>query len=229
MEVGRIVEVAGALSDETRLRILAMLLEKPKAVTELVAGLNVSQPRASAHLAVLREAGLVLFEAEGRQRVYRVREDRVEGLLGALAALSGQVEVGPDLGARAAREALRGSPFREARTCYDHLGGLAGVRLLGGMLEEGWLEEAEEGERVSYHLTPQGGAALEERGVDVEGARRARRLFAFGCTDWTEREPHLGGALGAEILEALEGAGLVRRRAGERSVTLPEPLGGWLR
>lgn len=229
MDVERITGVAGALSDGTRLRLLAMLLEGPKAVSELAAGLGMVQPGVSAHLGVLREARLVVCEAVGRQRVYRVREHRIEGLLGALAALSGEGMSGADLGAQAAREALRESPFREARSCYDHLGGLAGVRLLQGMIERGWLEVREAGGRTVYGLTPVGERALRERNVDVKATRRARRIFALGCADWTELEPHLGGALGAAVFGSLQDAGVARRRRGERTVAVLTPPDHWLR
>lgn len=159
----------------------------------------------------------------------RVRDDHVEGLLGALAALSGEGARGVDPGVRAARGALRGSPFREARSCYDHLGGLVAVRLLGGMLESGWLKTREDGGRAVYSLTPIGDEALRERNVDVEAARRARRLFAFGCRDWTELQPHLGGALGATVFGTLQDAGFLRRRPGERTVAVLATLDPWLR
>jgi hypothetical protein len=90
--------------------------------------------------------------------------------------------------------------LREARTCYDHLGGVAGVRLLDGLLERNWLEATEGG---AYLLSAGGAAALRRAGVDLEATRRTRRAFAIGCLDWTERRPHLGGALGAALLRAL--------------------------
>ena len=53
-------------------------------------------------------------------------------------------------------------------------------------------------------------------------------MFAYGCLDWTERRPHLGGALGAAILSALGDAGVVERRNGSRVLTLRRPVAGWL-
>jgi len=43
--------------------------------------------------------------------------------------------------------------------------------------------------------------ALTELGIDVEATRALRRRFAYGCVDWSERRPHLGGALGAAFLK----------------------------
>lgn len=228
-EVGQIAEVARALSDETRVRILALLMEGGSSVSELVERLGISQPRVSTHLAVLSEVGLVSAEAMGRQRVYRVREDRVEPVLSAFSALTPAFRRLRYADPKAAREVRRNSPIRRTRTCYDHLAGLEGVRLLDGLLERGWLEAEEDGKgRPLYSLTPEGEKALPEKGVDVEAAAKARRIFAYGCLDWTEGRPHLGGALGAAILDSLQREGFVRREEGSRVVAVKEPVGNWL-
>ena len=46
-----------------------------------------------------------------------------------------------------------------------------------------------------------GRAAFETLGIAVAAARASRRRFAFQCLDWSERRPHLGGALGAAVLD----------------------------
>jgi ArsR family transcriptional regulator len=66
----RLLEQLSAAADPVRLRILSLLRE-PMAVHEICARLRLGQPRASHHLAVLRDAGLVSVEARGRHRFYR--------------------------------------------------------------------------------------------------------------------------------------------------------------
>jgi DNA-binding transcriptional ArsR family regulator len=61
-----------ALADPNRRAVLALLLERPRPVGELVAHLGLSQPGTSKHLRVLREAGLVVDTADGHERVYRL-------------------------------------------------------------------------------------------------------------------------------------------------------------
>jgi hypothetical protein len=73
-------------------------------------------------------------------------------------------------------------------------------------------------ERPGCELTPAGTRALGERGVNLERARASRRQFAAAGLDRTERRPHLGGALGAEILTALRVGGYVRRDGRGRAV-----------
>ena len=133
----------------------------------------------------------------------------------------------PKRSAQATRAVLRDMPIRHARTCYDHLAGIAGVQLLDALLERRWLA-AEDGPRPRYALTRIGEAALRARGVPLDAAQQARRMFAFGCLDWTERRPHLGGALGAALLHALEEAGVIHRDGMTRTMLLAKPLDAWL-
>jgi hypothetical protein len=51
-------------------------------------------------------------------------------------------------------------------------------------------------------LTVEGVKALESLGLDIEETRKLRRRFAYACLDWSERRPHIGGALGSALLQA---------------------------
>ena len=64
--------VLKALGDETRLRILESLLTGEKCVTDLVQELRCSQPHASHHLRILRDAALVEGHRDGKQVCYKV-------------------------------------------------------------------------------------------------------------------------------------------------------------
>ncbi len=223
-----IAQSAQALADETRLRLLAILCAGEATVNDLAARLDLAQPRTSTHLALLRRAGLVEAATVGRQRTYRVDAKRITAMFAALGGpMSTTTMPAPKRSVEATRAVQRDMPIRHARTCYDHLAGVAGVRLLDALLERGWLA-TEDGPRPRYHLTPSGDAALRARGVDLNRAKQARRMFALGCLDWTERRPHLGGALGAAILDALETAGAVRRDGTTRTMLLATPLNDWL-
>ena len=127
---------------------------------------------------------------------------------------------------QAAREVRRNTAFRQARTCYDHLAGVAGVQLLEEVLRRGWLEPA--GNEEGYRLTSLGDWAFANRDIDLAVGRKGRRRFAYGCLDWTERRFHLGGALGAALLNALQAQGAVCRQPGGRAVTLQQRLTHWL-
>jgi DNA-binding transcriptional ArsR family regulator len=69
-----------ALGDPTRLAILERLADRPRAVVELARELPVSRPAVSQHLRVLKEAGLVIDQAVGNRRIYRVDPDGLAAL-----------------------------------------------------------------------------------------------------------------------------------------------------
>jgi hypothetical protein len=66
----------------------------------------------------------------------------------------------------------------------------------------GWLANGIDDDH-SYEVTPAGEKALEALGFDIAATRALRRRFAFACVDWSKRRPHLGGALGAALLQIL--------------------------
>ena len=131
---------------------------------------------------------------------------------------------------QAQREVRRDTPIRRARTCYGHLAGVIGVQLMDELLGRGWLEplrSAPDSGRIHYVPTAEGKAALAERGVAVPVAK-GRLPIAFSCIDWTERRPHLGGALGRALVAALLANGGIERTRESRVVTLAGDLRNWL-
>ena len=132
---------------------------------------------------------------------------------------------------QADREVRRDTRLRQARTCYGHLAGKAGVALMDEMLGLDWLQEAPEpvsGNRVGYSLTAKGHQEMEKLGVDVSGAANSTGNFAFGCLDWTERGLHLGGSLGRAVTACLSEQEFVGRTTGTREVILNGRPNIWL-
>ncbi len=92
------------LGDPTRLRILELLQDGERTVNELVTEIAQPQPRVSTHLACLRHCGFVETERRGKEVVYRLALDGLDGILDrALAAMSPVAEhlatctrIGPD-------------------------------------------------------------------------------------------------------------------------------------
>ncbi len=73
-------EVWGALGDRTRRSIVLLLAEGPSPVGRLADALPVSRPAVSQHLKVLKDAGLVVEQAVGTRRIYRLDEAGVAAL-----------------------------------------------------------------------------------------------------------------------------------------------------
>ena len=104
--------------------------------------------------------------------------------------------------------------MREARTCYDHLAGELAVGVFARMRAAHWLSE--EGGALS--LTASGEQCLQALGIDLQQVGRQRRQRLCACPDWSERKPHLGGALGAALLNLCEGEGWLRRSKDSRAL-----------
>jgi DNA-binding transcriptional ArsR family regulator len=203
--------LAKALGDPLRVRILARLIDGPGTVTDLVTLTGSGQSNVSNHLAILRGAGLVRSARTGRQMHYELAGPETAQLVEAL------MTIGGPLGRPAPP-----SPIAEARRCYDHLAGRLGVQLLDGLVELGALARSGRGDAID--LGPDG-RVFDRLGVDPARAAQARRRrFAYACLDWTERRPHLGGALGAEVYRRLVEAGWLVPQKGTRAV-LPTAAG----
>lgn len=70
-----------ALADPTRRRVLHLLRQGPKSAGELAEHFPVSKPTMSAHFAVLREAGLVQSDKQGKALIYRLKMSVLEEAL----------------------------------------------------------------------------------------------------------------------------------------------------
>ncbi|MGI0071687.1 MAG: ArsR/SmtB family transcription factor [Thermoplasmata archaeon] len=220
----RIAALSAALSDERRVRALLLLRSAPATVSELSVSLGLRPAETSLQLARLRREGLVRALRRGRHRIYSADPDLIARLLEVLGDAALAV---PSRGYRPGSRAPRRRPdsvaLRRARTCYDHLAGAAGVDLATRMERRGWLLVS----ATDFLLTRRGEEALLRRGVDVAACRETRRKLAPGCLDWTERRPHIGGALGAAILRSLRSSGYLVAGAG-RSVRLRRPVEDWV-
>jgi len=119
---------------------------------------------------------------------------------------------------RTLRQSREAAALAEARTCYDHLAGRAGVELLDGMLRRGLLQEQSSGRTDRSHtsahrfeVTGAGARTLGSFGLNVGEIRRSRRRFAGSCIDWTQRRGHLNGALAAAVTTQLFELGWIER------------------
>ena len=75
------IDQFAALGDMTRVRVVEMLSEKARPVHELAAAFDISRPAISRHLRVLKDAGLVKEEKQGRENVYALQRSRLKSLL----------------------------------------------------------------------------------------------------------------------------------------------------
>jgi len=199
-------EPAALIGDPARAAILTALLDGlALTASELSLQAGVGAPTTSAHLAKLVSGGLISVVAQGRHRYYRLANREVA------AALEALMKIAAHTTPRKRQPGPRDAAMRQARTCYDHIAGELGVSLFQGLQRARWIRHTGD----AWVLTPKGKTALaSDLGVHLETSASSRRDAVKPCLDWSERTEHLGGALGAALLERALAAKWLRRGHG---------------
>lgn len=191
----------------------ALMSGRALAAGELARVAGIGGPAASEHLGRLSRGGLVEVVAQGRHRYYRLAGPDVGAALEALS------HIAPAKRVTTLRQSGNARSLAFARTCYDHLAGTCGVALHDAAVRRDWIVAGPHG----YDVTGPGARVLHDLGVDVEVARAERRALARPCLDWTERRPHLAGAIGARLCDRfLELGWLVRRSSETRALRVTD-------
>jgi DNA-binding transcriptional ArsR family regulator len=186
--------VSALIAEPSRAAMLEALLSGGRhSARELAVAAGIAPSTATEHLDRLEAGGLVVCERVGRRREVRLAGPEVGRALEALAAIA------PAKPVTSLRAWHHGEGLRAARSCYDHLAGQAGVALADALVARRVLAPAD----GAFVITDPGRARLAELGLDVDAVLGARRATARACVDWSERRPHVGGALGAALLDEL--------------------------
>ncbi|GJD63391.1 ArsR/SmtB family transcription factor [Methylobacterium frigidaeris] len=217
--VAAFARTAALVGDPARAGMLTVLMDgRALTAAELARAAGVTPQTASGHLAKLAEAGLLTVARQGRHRYHRLASPAVARMLEGVMAVASM----PDAARPAATRAPsirspgpRDAALREARTCYDHLAGRLAVAMADSLVARGAVELGEDGGA----LTPAGEVFLRGLGVDLDAAS-GRRVFCRPCLDWSERRPHIAGALGAALLATCLDRGWLRRSEGSRAVAV---------
>lgn len=198
--------VAALIAEPARAAMLAALAGGTALPAgELAARAGVHPATATAHLRRLVEGGLVRVRAQGRHRYHELAGPAVAAALESLAPLAPLAPV------RSLRSHRAANALAEARTCYDHLAGRRGVQLRDRLLANDALRLVDDRD---HQLTEHGRRLLDQLDVDTTRLATTRRVFARCCVDWTQRRPHLAGAVPAAITQAFLERAWLRRTAG---------------
>lgn len=206
-------QAAELFADRTRAAVIARLMDgRALPAGELARSAGVSASTVSAHLSRLRAAGIVTVDKHGRNRYYRLVDDRAGRAFEVLATLA------PIRPVRSLRQSRIAAELRMARTCYDHLAGTFAVAITEALQHARAIVAA--GGR--YQLGAQASGIFGSIGVDLDVVARSRRSLAHPCLDWSERRHHLAGALGAGLLAAMTDRGWLSRHPASRAVVVTE-------
>ena len=206
--------------------LMALLDGRARPAGELAYAASVSAQTASSHLGKLLMGGLLSVEQEGRHRYYRLANSHIALVLEMLAAIgcgSGSGEAIETLGilgaiepARMRRKTSRQAPeLQLARCCYDHLAGRVGVSIAHRLQALGYIKAVA---NQQFDVTPEGMTWFNSIGVEVSKIKPSRRGLARQCLDWTEREHHLAGPLGTQLMQVLCDKDWLRRSTSSRII-----------
>jgi DNA-binding transcriptional ArsR family regulator len=222
-----IASIGALVADPGRARILLALGDGralPASVLADEAGVAAST--ASAHLSRLVKGGMLRVERHGRHRYFRLAGPEVGEFIEAVARIA------PPAPVRSLNQGSKAHAVRFARTCYDHLAGMLGTKLMQALLEQDLLTggdgafdpDTAQADRLSapgadfdYRLTPAGARELKAFGIDFDSLPARRPLIRY-CVDWSEQRHHLAGSLGAAITTRMVDLGWVRRAQRSRAV-----------
>jgi DNA-binding transcriptional ArsR family regulator len=204
-----IEQIAAVIGDQVRAKMLWTLLDgKACTATELAISANASPQNASMHLSKLLRADLLKVEHRGKYRYYRFSRQEVAYAIEALAGLVSRSNAGLD------HHNGSTSDIRYCRTCYDHLAGKMGVLITNALLEKDLIVR----KRKTFDVTRKGVTWFSKLDIHPLGLKTQRRPFARPCLDWTEREYHLAGSLGASLLTAMLSSDWIRRVRFSRAI-----------
>ena len=215
--INALSEIAALMGDPARAAMLQLLMDgRAHTASDLALSAGVTAQTASGHLSRMVEASLLNARAQGRNRFYRLASGEVAHAIESLMALAG-TRAAPASKSAAWR---RDPDLRFCRTCYDHLAGQIGIAVTDSLTQHGHLQP--KGPR-DWQLTDTGELFCQRLGVDLAGARSAStRHFARQCLDWSERRPHIAGALGSAIADTFFKKGWAERLRRGRTVRLTD-------
>jgi DNA-binding transcriptional ArsR family regulator/predicted transcriptional regulator len=204
-------EIASLIGDPVRSKVLWTLMDgRAYTATELSIYADTSPQNISMHLSRLVQSDLLSVEKQGRHRYYRFSKQEVAYAIEALANLV------PGKPAEKKQVPDADSDIRYCRTCYDHLAGKVGVAITGGLLQQHLIVQ----NKNAFSLTGKGRKLFGSLGIAVEELEQQRRVLLRPCLDWSERQYHLAGALGAALLDTVLAEGWMRRTKNSRAVII---------
>jgi len=206
-----VAEIAALVGNPARANMLMVLIDgRALTATELAYVAGVSPQTASEHLAKLREANLISLTRQGRHSYFRLGSAKVARMI------EGIMVVAAD-GPRRYRPRWNGDDqLRTARTCYDHIAGRLGVALTDALVSRKHIVLTED----SGMLTRAGERWFSKFGVTLDDIRRGRRTFCRPCLDWSERRPHLAGALATAFADRCFELGWIARIRDSRALKI---------
>jgi DNA-binding transcriptional ArsR family regulator len=212
----KFAEIAALVGEPSRAVIMHALLQgRALTATELANVAGITAQTASGHLARMIDAELLSVTQQGRHRYHRLASPAVARMMESIMIVASA----PNTLLTKLRIGPRDLALRTGRTCYDHLAGRLGVALLDALVRGGLTEL----ETDAGTMTESGVALFAHLGIDIstpggKSSTKSMRIFCRPCIDWSERRPHLAGAVGTALCRHSFSQGWIRRIDVSRAV-----------
>jgi len=181
--------------------VSALLDGRALTASELALAAQIRPQTASTHLAKLTEAGLLSVVRSGRHRHFRLASPTVVDMIDRIVAVA--------LAKRPRYRPLsrQARALSAARICYDHLAGRLSVDLTDSLVARKYVVLDDE----AAEITMAGARFFTAFRIELPTLRSTRRHSCRLCLDWTERRPHIAGALGAALTKRYFDLGWMER------------------
>ena len=181
--------------------VSALLDGRALTASELALAAQIRPQTASTHLAKLTEAGLLSMVRSGRHRHFRLASPTVVDMIDRIVAVA--------LAKRPRYRPLsrQARALSAARICYDHLAGRLSVDLTDSFVARKYVVLDDE----AAEITTAGARFFTAFRIELPTLRSTRRHSCRLCLDWTERRPHIAGALGAALTKRYFDLGWMER------------------
>ena len=192
--MSEIADVAAALADRTRARMLEELLGGPPlSAGALAVRVGVAPSTVCGHLRKLEQAGLMTIERHGRRREAQLAGPHVAEALEALAGSRATTASRSGCrrstrSRRCARRARVTTTSRAGRASRSPTSCSSTARSIGA---------------TARSPSRRARATSSTASASTPAQLPTRRPLVRACVDWTERRPHVAGALGAALLDAM--------------------------
>ncbi len=181
--------------------VSALLDGRALTASELALAAQIRPQTASTHLAKLTEAGLLSMVRSGRHRHFRLASPTVVDMIDRIVAVA--------LAKRPRYRPLsrQARALSAARICYDHLAGRLSVDLTDSLVARKYVVLDDE----AAEITMAGARFFTAFRIELPTLRSTRQHSCRLCLDWTERRPHIAGALGAALTKRYFDLGWMER------------------
>jgi DNA-binding transcriptional ArsR family regulator len=190
----KFVSISALMCEPARARMLWNLLDgRAYTAGELSIVADTSPTSASNHLSKLLEAEIIKVDIQGRHRYYSLSNSEIAY------AIEGLANLAKNSSGKIVKKEPDNNGVKYCRTCYDHLAGFVGVKIIETLETKGYLIKSDN----VYLVSEKGWEWFQFFNILKESFNNNRRPLTRQCLDWSERRPHLAGQLGAEFLNKM--------------------------